>query len=144
MIVFPKILSQYMGIINANNVVLVEGRLSVKDDEIKLLAESVSVAPSSIDALPSSERVAPVTESKNESSKGRKGVFLRMDASDNSIADSIRNLVSIFPGNLPVYIYHTDTKQYDFLGMEYLVSVNKPLEKELKYILGEDNVVIKQ
>ena len=67
-----------------------------------------------------------------------------MDASDNSIVDGIRNLVSIFPGNLPVYIYHTDTKQYDFLGMEYLVSVNKPLEKELKYILGEDNVVIKQ
>ena len=56
----------------------------------------------------------------------------------------LKNLISIFSGNLPVYIYCADTKQYEFLGVDYLVSINAPLEKELKYVLGENNVVIKQ
>ena len=144
MIVFPKVLSQYMGLINANSVVLVEGRISVKDDEVKLLAESVSVVPASAESIPASVDTETETDSKKDSGKGRKGLFLRMEMTDDSVVDNIRNLVSIFPGNLPVYIYRADVKKYDFLGMEYLVSINKPLEKELKYILGEDNVVIKQ
>lgn len=140
MIVFPKVLAQYMSIVNTNNVVLVEGRLSVKDDEIKLLAETISPAPKESAAIPS-EKPA---DRKDSTAKGKKGVFLRMEKYDEKIIGSIKNLVSIFPGNLPVYIYCNDTGKYDFLGVEYLVSVNAPLEKELKFILGENNVVIRQ
>lgn len=140
MIVFPKVFTQYMGLINANKVVLVEGRISVKDDEVKLLAESVSVAPDSADNIPEEK----AEDAPKASSKGKKGVFLRVESKTDDLLDSITNLVSIFPGNLPVYIYSADTGEYEFLGMEYLVSVNEPLYKELRYILGENNVVIKQ
>jgi DNA polymerase-3 subunit alpha len=140
MIVFPKVLAQYMTLINANNVVLVEGRISVKDDEIKLLAESISIAPKTAENLPEENQSA----AKENTSKGKKGVFLRMEKRDEKLIGGLKNLISIFSGNLPVYIYCADTKQYEFLGVDYLVSINAPLEKELKYILGENNVVIKQ
>ena len=140
MIVFPKVLAQYMTLINANNVVLVEGRISVKDDEIKLLAESISIAPKTTENLPEENQSA----AKENTSKGKKGVFLRMEKRDEKLIGGLKNLISIFSGNLPVYIYCADTKQYEFLGVDYLVSINAPLEKELKYILGENNVVIKQ
>ena len=45
---------------------------------------------------------------------------------------------------MPVYVYFEDTSQYEFLGKDYLTSVNEPLVRELKYILGADNVVIRE
>lgn len=140
MIVFPKVLAQYMSLINTNNVVLVEGKISVKDDEIKLLAETVSIAPKTVENISEEKPVS----TKNESGKSKKGVFLRMESRDEALIDRVKNLVSIFPGSIPVYIFCADTKQYEFLGMDCLVSMNNPLEKEFKYILGENNVVIKQ
>ncbi len=140
LIVFPKVLAQYITLVNANNVVLVEGRISVKDDEIKLLAESISIAPKTLENISEGNKSA----AKENTSKGKKGVFLRMEKRDEKLIGSLKNLISIFSGNLPVYIYCADTKQYEFLGVDHLVSINAPLEKELKYVLGENNVVIKQ
>ena len=139
LIVFPKVLAQYMTLVNANNVVLVEGRISVKDDEIKLLAESISIAPKTLENLSEGNNNV-----KENTSKGKKGVFLRIEKRDEKLIGSLKNLISIFSGNLPVYIYCANTKQYEFLGVDHLVSINAPLEKELKYVLGENNVVIKQ
>jgi hypothetical protein len=42
-----------------------------------------------------------------------------------------------------VYAYYEDSKKYEFLGNDLLASYSKPLESELKYILGEENVVIR-
>lgn len=137
MIVFPKVLAAYGGHLSVNNIILVEGRLSVKDDEVKLLAEKISLAPKTVEK-PSSES----TEKTNDSNK-KKGVFLRINTRNSEKIDSIKNLLSIFDGRVPVYIFYEDTKQYEYLGLEYLTSVNEPLEKELKYILGEKNVVIR-
>ncbi len=139
MIVFPKVLAQYNDVLNVNSVVLAEGRLSVKDDEVKLLAESIKIAPKTIDSPSPS-----VSQEKQAQSKNKKGVFLRVSREKEDVVDSIKNLLSIFEGSMPVYVYFESTKQYQYLGKEYAVTVNPPLEKELKYILGEDNVVIRQ
>lgn len=139
MIVFPKVLMQYNDFLTANKVVLVEGRLSVKDDEIKLLAESISEAPKSVGDI--KENTSLTAE---KTSKGRSGIFLRVKQGNESSVDSIKNLLSIFDGNMPVYVYYESTKQYDFLGREYTVNVNDPLVKELKFILGDENVVVRQ
>ena len=56
----------------------------------------------------------------------------------------MKNLLSIFEGEIPVYIYREDTKKYTFLGIEYLTSVNEPLLKELKLIFGSENVVVRE
>lgn len=140
MIVFPKILTQYSDIISVGNILLVEGRLSVKDDEVKLLAEKISIAPKNVEINKS------VTDnvSRNDNSKQRKGLFLRLSSEDKNELNSLKNLLSIFDGKVPVYIYFKDTKKYEFLGLEYLVDVNDPLLRELKYKIGEENVVLRQ
>ncbi|MBR5441554.1 MAG: hypothetical protein IKV44_01240, partial [Clostridia bacterium] len=139
MIVFPKVLAQFNDFLVPNKVVLVEGRLSVKDDEIKLLAESVAAAPEGVETV-SVEAAAPAPKS----SKGKKGVFLRITQGNESLVDNVKNLLSIFEGDMPVYVYYESTKQYEFLGREYTINVNEPLVKELKYILGDENVVVRQ
>lgn len=138
MIVFPKILNLFMDKIGANKIVLVEGRVSVKDDEIKLIAESIGDVPDSVNA--ESETPLKPTQQKSGS---KKGVFLRMESNDEKVIEKIKCLASIFDGNIPVYLYFKDENKYEFLGKNYLIEVNLPLEKEFKTILGENNVVIR-
>ncbi len=138
MIVFPKILVNCIDNIAANKVVYVEGRLSVKDDEIKLIAESIGDIPENIPETKTEEKM-----SQPQKAGGKKGVFLRMQTRNDKILEKIKCLASIFDGKAPVYLYFKDENKYEFLGTEYLMDVNSPLEKELKFILGEDNVVIR-
>lgn len=140
MIVFPKVLAMYSGLLNVGNIILVEGKISVKDDEIKLLAEKISLAPKSVD-IPTQKLNQKETK---DNSKQKKGLFLRISSENLPKIDSIKNLLSIFEGKTPVYLFFTDTKKYEFLGMEYLTDVNNPLINELKYKLGDENVVLRQ
>ncbi len=139
-IVFPKVLAEYSSLLNVGNIILVEGKISVKDDEVKLLAEIISVAPKSVDI---STAIAGQKEGKDNSKK-KKGLFLRVSSENSIEIDSIKNLLSIFDGETPVYLFFTDTKKYEFLGLDYLTDVNNPLINELKYKLGEENVVLRQ
>ena len=43
---------------------------------------------------------------------------------------------------MPVYLFHEENKEYEFLGKENLTWINEPLKNELVRILGNDNVVI--
>ncbi len=145
-IVFPKVFALYNNILKAGNAVLVEGRISVKDEEVKLLAEKISIAPKTTENLNIKKESKPVYSSMKEDkteSKQKKGIFLRVDTARDPKLNKVKTLLSVFSGNVPVYVYYKDTKAYEFLGKEYLTDYNKPLEKELKYILGEDNAVIR-
>ena len=125
--------------ITVGNIVLIDGKLSVKDEEIKLLAEKITVAPKSLQEL----GISPENIEKT-SSKQRKGLFLRFPDKNENMINSVKNLISIFEGKTPVYVYYEDTKQYEFLGNDYLTSVNDPMIRELKIKIGENNVVLRQ
>lgn len=140
MIVFPKVLAMYSGLLNVGNIILVEGKISVKDDEVKLLAEKISVAPKTVDVRIETDN----NKNSKDTAKQKKGLFLRISAQNREEIEAIKNLLSIFEGKTPVYLFFTDTKKYEFLGMEYLTDVNNPLINELKYKLGEENVVLRQ
>ena len=43
---------------------------------------------------------------------------------------------------MPVYLYHEESKEYEFLGTDNLIWINDPLKSELAGILGKDNVVV--
>ncbi len=160
MIVFPKVLMIYNSLLTPGSIILCEGRISVKDDEVKLIAEKISSAPKSADGIAPSKsfddksfsshknntNTQNLSNSNNtkQTSNKKKGIFLRMDSFNEEKLSEIKNLLSIFQGNMPVFIFFNDTKKYESLGAEYGVFYNSPLEKELKYILGDKNVVIRQ
>ena len=140
MIVFPKVLAMYSGLLNVGNIILVEGKISVKDDEIKLLAEKISLAPKTVEVKIETDN----KKTTKDTAKQKKGLFLRISSENLPKTNSIKNLLSIFEGKTPVYLFFTDTQKYEFLGMEFLTDVNIPLINELKYKLGEENVVLRQ
>ncbi len=141
MIVFPKTFLAYSALLSAGNIILVDGKISVKDDQVKLIAERISQAPKTTEGLAvSAERkVSQPTESTK-----KKGVFLRVDSQGSSSLEGVKNLLSIFEGDLPVYVFYKDTQRYEFLGKDLMISVNTPLKNELVRILGDENVVIRE
>ncbi len=148
MIVFPKTFVTYSNLLNVGNIILVEGRISVKDEEIKLLAEKITLAPKTVEELPK-YKIQPVkqnvkTESTQQEKKKKSGIFIKIPEADAVKIEKLKNLVSIFEGKIPVYLYYENTKKYDFLGIEYFTSINKPLINEIKHIFGEDNVVVRE
>jgi DNA polymerase-3 subunit alpha len=50
-------------------------------------------------------------------------------------------VTDIFDGNIPLYFYYTDDKRYALQPRECFVEVNNTEIKELKRILGDENVV---
>ena len=140
MIVFPKNFIMYGNLLSVGSIVLVDGKISVKDEEVKLLAEKITVAPKTVEVKIESDN----QKTTKDTAKQKKGLFLRISAQNREEIEAIKNLLSIFEGKTPVYLFFTDTKKYEFLGMEYLTDVNNPLINELKYKLGDENVVLRQ
>ena len=154
LIAFPKILAMYGNLLSIGSIILVQGRISVKDEEIKLLAETITKAPERVEDIPQKlikstvNKTSINTQSENkklstETEKKKKGIFLRIDSENSVLVDKTKNLVSIFEGDIPVFIYRNDLKKYDFIGVEYLTSINEPMINELKRMYGEDNVAVR-
>jgi len=137
MIVFPKTLEQYLDILLTGKVVFVRGRISTKDDQIKLIPDSIELADK--EKLQNTSKTVTKTDSAK---KKRRGLFLKISEENEIKIESLKNLVSIFQGDMPVYLYHEKTKEYEFLGKDCLIWINEPLRSELVQILGEDNIVI--
>ena len=148
MIVFPKTYSMYEELLYVGNILIVEGRLSVKDEEIKLLAEKITVAPKDPDEIktaakkdvssPDMSSSSPKTEKKQ-----KKGIYLKVECEDSLKIQKAKNLISIFEGDVPVWIYRADIKEYIYMGNEYKTLPNAPMIKELNRIFGEENVVVR-
>ena len=126
----------------------------VKDEEIKLLAETITKAPENVEDIPQkliktavnntqSNSQAENKKPSTENEKKKKGIFLRIDSENSVLVEKTKNLISIFEGDTPVFIYRNDLKKYDFLGVEYLTSINGPMINELKRMYGEDNVAVR-
>ena len=151
MIVFPKNFIMYGNLLTVGNIVLVDGKISVKDEEVKLLAEKITLAPKTLAELPKEKRSqlkpTPTQSQKTETTQDKKkksGIFIKMPTENFEKTEKLKNLLSIFEGRIPVYLYYEDTKKYDFLGMDFLTSINQPLTNELKHIFGENNVVVRE
>ncbi len=150
MIVFPKHFIMYGNLLNVGNIILVDGKISVKDEEVKLLAERITVAPKTVNEIPKDKNQSKPTASqspKNETTQEKKkksGIFIKMPTENPVKTEKLKNLLSIFEGIIPVYLYYEDKKKYDFLGMDYLTSINQPLTNELKHIFGDENVVVRE
>ena len=130
-LVFPKTLMEKPAMFYEGNVVLIRGRISMREDEeTKLVCESIEPCPDE----------SSIPEKKLEKKKA-KGLFLRFDSSSSPQIECCRKLLDIFDGNTPLYYYFDDKKEYKRNPSGQGVDVNDVLLRELRKILGESNVI---
>lgn len=129
-IVFAKHYVDFANLISVGNVILISGRLSLREDEdCKLICEKISEAPI---------RVSPLPVKKKEN----KGIYFRLPDSSCEEYRKIQNVLDVFDGSTPVYYYFTDeSKLVRHHGR--LCDVNDSMLREIKRIIGDENVGIK-
>ena len=133
-IVFPKTLMEKPMMFFEGNIVLIHGRISMREDEeTKIVCETA-------EPCPSEGSLNTVKTVKTEKKKA-KGLFLRFDTSDSPQIECCRKLLAIFDGNTPLYYYFSDKNEYKRNPILQGIDVNNVLLRELRRILGESNVI---
>lgn len=120
-IVFPKTLDKLRDVIAQDKLVIVKGRINIREDEPpKLICESISGL---------------------EKVNGEK-IYIQIE-NKNMIKDvkfKLKNCTSSKDGNTPVYLYIKQERQSYRLTRDFWVELSDEFIQELKECFGEENV----
>lgn len=137
-LVFPKILQRYGQLLTVGSVVVLSGRISVREEEdAKLLCEK---------AVTIQDRLAwrsgsPVRKPNAGAGSGKRpGLYLRIPSRQGKEMEKAQNLLEIFEGTTPVYVFFQDTQKVGLAPRSMWVFPNDVLLGQLTEILGEGNV----
>ena len=136
-IVFPKTLDAYRDAIQENAVVVIEGRLSVREDEpAKLMAESIL-------PIEGYDPKRPQANKPNRMRDAAQRLYIRLPSRSCPEYAKVINLLEIFDGDMPVIFYLEDTKQKLAAPRRLYTSGHPLFFQELKRVVGEHNVATK-
>jgi DNA polymerase-3 subunit alpha len=124
-LVFPSVYQKVAKYILASNVVLLRGRLNLKENSPKIIAD---------DLYPIDEVHRLVTSVKINLSGSKENVF-----------DSLKKLLRSSPGSIPVYL-QMDTPSKSrvqvLVGQDLFVDPQEKLIQDIEDLLGENKVML--
>lgn len=123
-IIFPKLFAKYSNILYNGNILMIGGRLSVREEESPKII---------LDFAESAENVK-----SNQTKKS--GLFIRVENETCSIYARCNEIISdAKAGDIPLYFYFANSKKY-FPCKK--ISVDDNLLYNLKDVAGEQNVIL--
>jgi DNA polymerase-3 subunit alpha len=147
-IVFPRVLDNYRPALQDNAAVVIEGRLSVREDEpAKLMAEMIvpveQYHPGNMPARGGAERGgAPRQNATPNAPQPR--LYIRLPSKNSVQYEKVLNLLELFDGGqMPVVLYLEDTKQKLGVPSRLYTTGHPLLLAELERLLGKANVATK-
>ena len=128
-IVFSKLYADRVVHLQAGNVIVITGRLSLREEkEPTVICETIEPNPYNI------------LKDELKKKKQRKGVFLRFESINSPLKSKVDKLFESRDGDRDLYYFYIDTKKYEH---RKTVSVNISLLDSLREMLGEENVVVR-
>lgn len=123
-VVFPKVYQKWSKYIQEDSVVVVKGRISVREEEQpKILADSIE----------------PLKTVKVEVNK----LFLRLsDDLWKSQIESLKPVLERYKGMSPICVVLRDSRKKFMASREIWVTVSEELINEVKKVIGDDNVKV--
>ena len=120
--VFPKTMAQYGHLLEDDAIVVVKGRLDVRDDTPKIIAMEVVRPELSVDSGP------PVR------------VKVKLNVLSDSKVGRLKDILAEHPGDSPVYVHLESPEKTTVLrlGDDHLVDAGTGLFAELRILLGAD------
>lgn len=135
MLVFPKSLTEYADLIAEGKILKVFGRISVREEnETELICQTVQEIPE-----PGQSGAAARQHAHPHT---RPGLYLKVPGEEDPGYRRALRYLAVFDGTTPLYIYFTETKKLMAAPLSMRVSVNDVLLRELRNVLGENNVVL--
>ncbi len=123
-VVFPNLFEEARAFIEEDNIILLEGRMSISAEGRKSIIAN---------------KITPADRLKKDDRK----LYLRIDRYNRELIGNITGILSKYSGNTPVYIYMEENKK-TVMGnrKNWVNSNNKELICDLENFLGKDNVRI--
>ena len=153
MLVFPQTYDRYRHLIEENQVLYIEGRLRIRDDEEAKLACSLVATPQEmlgeeqLEQAPKQNAVKPAApkpasgEIRRKKGK-RPGLYLRVPSNQCREFQKAQQYLEIFEGEMPVYFFFLDSGKLVCAPHRLWISLNTPLYRQMAVLLGEENVAL--
>ena len=130
-LVFQRALDAGGGYLSEGSPVMISGRISARDEkEPQLLADTIRPL-SDLDPMPG-EELKPLPPKE-------KTLWVKLPSKDDPRYERLKLILIMFPGKSVMKIYFNDTKK--IVGTRCII--HDALIKELREMLGDDNVVVK-
>ncbi len=148
MIVFPAKLEEYSRLLKENNILVVRGRVSVKEDEAaKLICNEVtepgSYKKGACASRPARFEGAEKGDANPAEPPKKRRIFVRLDSRQDERYGKVRGLAGIFSGSVPVIMYFKDSASYAPLDGGLKADGGERLYRELCELVGEESVVFR-
>jgi len=149
LIIFPKVYAESASMLAAGQVVAVRGRVKETEEEsAQIICEEVLTPEQALQAHWANSAGAVKAEKAVaktvKPSAGKEGLYLKFPGEQSELVGQAQNFLFVFEGSLPVYFYYSDAGKYLKTPRGYWISPNDVLTRELKRLLGEQNVAILQ
>lgn len=141
LLIFPKAYLSCSALLKEGCIYVFTGKLSIREDEDTKLLCDIIEKPETV--IPVKKSKQNKTAEKTSDNRIKKGIFLRFDSENDIRIKKAEQYLAIFDGICPVYYYYNDTKKYVLLPRERFIAQNESLIRELRILLGNDNVVLK-
>ena len=142
-LVFPRVFAQTRALGN-DQVIVVTGRLNIRDDEKKIFAETITGLEElkTRETTPAPlETVRPIRRTVRETVLPR--LFLRFPNDQSQLMPEVLRVLAGYPGEQPVYFYFEDNQKVIEGNRELWVREGQELKDALLELLGQSNVVWK-
>lgn len=121
-IIFPTIYEKFSQLLQQESIVIIKGRLSLREDEQpKIICEEVF----------------PIK------SMQEKGVYITLNDISKEEGAALRALLKYFNGSTPTYIIKKNENIFKKLDRQYWIDVNNDIMEELECRLGRENISLK-
>lgn len=143
-LVFPQILGKVSALVNEGRVVVLVAKVSLSDDEApKLICDTMMMVESARETFASAELLKQPTVTNVKKDNSKNGLYIKVPSKESIKFTTALNMISVFDGNVPVYVYFDDTKSLTKAPRKYFFQPCNILLSELKSLLGDRNVVIR-
>lgn len=132
LIVFPRVLDEYGGLLQQGNAVRIGGTVSRREDAaVQIICDRVFIAPKKV-----TDPAPTVKKGKNTPP----GLYLRVSNESCEQYRRAMQIIDIFDGSVPLYIYFTENKKLWRAPRFRFVDPNSVMLRELKKRIGTENV----
>ena len=151
-VIFPNVYEKYAAFLGAGGALLFRGTVNLKEnEEPKVICDFVATARTNEECKnnptvikntePSSQNYR--LQIRNNNPQIPEALYLRIDDLNTDKYNRAKRVLDIFDGRIPVIFYLTNSKRKVKAPSSMWVDINPVMIKELKYQLGDENVVAK-
>ena len=144
-LVFPQTLEKVSALVTEGRIVVLVARVSLSDDEApKLICETMMMVESARSSFLGLSNDSKIMGNNKPEKDSKHGLYIKVPSKESVKFKTSMHIISVFDGKMPVYVYFSDAKSLTKAPRKYFVEPCSVMINELKNLLGDRNVVIRE